>query len=229
MPAVASLLWLAAILLLPSIAKAQDPGPPGPYIIDVRAVISGLPRDPSFFPAVPSSTFVPTRSLGFDVGGHVYLLQFGPARLGIGASLLRAKGRASPPRPDDSSSSGSAPQTVPAVESTISALVPQLSLNFGSSTGWSYISAGVGQTRFKSTASAFASGSGSSASTVAAQELELEARQTINVGGGARWFISSHVAFSFDVRIHMVAARVSESGRTPKTTLVAAGAGLSFR
>jgi len=229
MPVAASLLWLAAILLIPSIAEAQDPAPPGPYIVDVRAVISGLPRDPSFFPAVPPSTFVPTRSLGFDIGGHVYLLQFGPARLGIGASLLRAKGRASPPRPSGSSSSSSAPQTVPAVESTISALAPQLSLNFGSSTGWSYLSAGVGQTRFKSTASAFASGSGSSASTVAAQVLELEGRQTINVGGGARWFVSSHVAFSFDVRIHMVAAGALESGRTPKTNLVAAGAGLSFR
>jgi hypothetical protein len=225
----ASLAWLGAILLIPSLVNAQDPGPPGPYIVDLRVVMTGLPNDPSFFPTVPSSTLVPTRTLGFDVGGHVYLLQFGPARVGIGGSLLRVKGQASPPRPSGTTSTSSPPQTVPSVDSTVTGLTPQLSLNFGSSTGWSYVSAGVGQTRFRSTASAYASGSGSLASTVAARVLDLERRQTINVGGGARWFLNTHVAFSFDVRFHMVAARASEAGRTPKTNLIAAGAGVSFR
>ena len=225
----ARLPWLAAILLVPSVVNAQEPGPPGPYVIDVRAVMTGIPNDPSFFPTVPSSTLVPSRTLGFDVGAHVYLLQFGPARVGIGASFLRAKGRTSPPRPTDSASGSSAPQTLPSVDSTITALAPQLSLNFGSSTGWSYISAGVGQTRITSTTSSYASGSGSSAETVAAQTVDVDGRQTINVGGGARWFTTSHMAFSFDVRFHMVAAGTSDGRQTPKTTLIAAGAGLSFR
>lgn len=220
---------VAAVVLVPSVTLAQDPGPVGPYVVDLRVAIAGLPSDPSFFPSVPSGTFVPTRSLGLDVGGHVYPLRIGPARLGIGANLSRTAGRASPAQPTTSSSSPPPRQTSPDVESTMTILAPQLSLNFGSSTGWSYISAGVGQMRIRATASPYASGSSSSASTVEEKVLELQRRQTINIGGGARWFMSSHVAFSFDVRFHMVAARVTDGVSTPKTNTIVAGAGLSFR
>ncbi len=225
----ASLIGLAAVVLVPSVALAQDPGPVGPYIVDLHVAMAGLPKDPSFFPPVPSGTFVPTRSLGLDVGGHVYPLRIGPARLGIGASLARTAGRASPAQPTTSSSAPPPRQTSPDVSSTMTTLAPQLSLNFGSSTGWSYISAGVGQVRITSTASPYASGSSSSASTVAEKVLELQRRQAINFGGGARWFLSSHVAFSFDVRFHMIAARSTEEARTLKATTIVAGAGLSFR
>ena len=230
MPLGAYLIGLAAIVLVPSMASAQDPGPLGPYVVDLHVAMAGLPKDPSFFPSVPSGTFVPTRALGLDVGGHVYPLRIGPARLGIGASLARTAGRASPAQPSTSSTSSPPPrQTSPDVDSTMTTLAPQLSLNFGSSTGWSYISAGVGQTRITSTASSYASGSSSSASTVEEKVLELQRRQTINVGGGARWFLTTHVAFSFDVRIHMIAARATEEARTAKATTIVAGAGLSFR
>ena len=228
MPLGAFLIGLATVVLVPSMALAQDPGPVGPYIVDLRVALAGLPSDPSFFPSVPSGTFVPTRSLGLDVGGHVYPLRIGRARLGVGASLARTAGRASPAQPTTSSSSSPPRQTSPDVDSTMTTLAPQLSLNFGSSTGWSYISAGVGRVRITSTASPYASGSSSSASTVEEKVLELQRRQTINFGGGARWFLSSHVAFSFDVRFHMIAARATEV-RTPKATTIVAGAGLSFR
>jgi len=229
MPLRAFLIGLAAMVLVPSVALAQDPGPVGPYIVDLHVAMAGLPKDPSFFPSVPSGTFVPTRSLGLDVGGHVYPLRIGPARLGIGASLARTTGRASPPQSSTGSSSPPPRPTSPDVHSTMTTLAPQLSLNFGSSTGWSYISAGVGQTRIRSTASPYASGSSSSASTVGEKVLELQRRQTINFGGGARWFLSTHIAFSFDVRFHMIAARATEEARTPKATTIVAGAGLSFR
>jgi hypothetical protein len=225
----AYLIGLAAVVLVPSMALAQDPGPVGPYVVDLHVAMAGLPKDPAFFPSVPSGTFVPTRSLGLDVGGHVYPLRIGPARLGIGASLARTTGRASPPQPGTTSSSPPPRQTSPDVDSTMTTLAPQLSLNFGSSTGWSYISAGLGQTRIRSTASPYAAGGSSSASTVEEKVLELQRRQTINFGGGARWFLSTHVAFSFDVRFHMIAARATEEARTPKATTIVAGAGLSFR
>ena len=83
--------------------------------------------------------------------------------------------------------------------------------------------------RIRATASPYASGSSSSASTVEEKVLELQRLQAINVGGGARWFMSTHVAFSFDVRLHMVAARVTDEASTPKTNTIVAGAGLSFR
>ena len=230
MLAAVRLLSLAVALLIPSPALAQQPGPPGPYIVDARLVLAGVPFDPAFFPPIPSGTLVPTRSLGIDVGGHVYPFGIGPARVGIGVSLVRSKGRTGPPEPaTTSTSSPPPPQTQPDVETSLSAIVPQLSFNFGSETGWSYISAGMGQTRTRSTTSAYATGSGSSARTVPEDELDLARRQTINIGGGARWFLQTHVAFSFDVRLHLVAARTVEGTATPKATLVVAGAGFSFR
>ena len=223
------LIGLAALFLIPAAAEAQEPEPPGPYVVDLRLAMTGIPRDPSFFPSVPTSTLVPTRSLGFDIGGHVYLLGIGPARLGLGASFVRTMGGASPAQPASSSSSTPVRQTSPDVSTTATTLAPQLSLNFGSSTGWSYVSAGIGQMRITSTASSYAEGSGSTASTVEEKTLELQRRQTIHFGGGARWFVSTHVAFSFDVRFHMIAARATEEATTPKANTIAAGAGLSFR
>ena len=229
MRAVVRLGLIAAALLIPSAAGAQQPGPPGPYILDTRLILGGLPLDPSFFPPVPPSTLVPTRSLGIDVGAHVYPFGLGPARVGFGASLMRGKGRTSPPDPTGTSPANPPLQTQPDVESTVTAIAPQVSFNFGSSTGWSYVSAGIGQTRIRSTTSAYASGSGSSASTNPAKVLDMEGRRTINAGGGARWFIATHVAFSFDVRLHLVSAGTAADDTTPRTTLIAAGAGLSFR
>ena len=217
MPLAAWLTGLVALFIIPSAVEAQEPGRPGPYVVDLRIVMAGLPQDPGFFPSVPTSTFVPTRSLGFDIGGHVYLLGIGPARVGLGASLARTKGGASPAQPSG------ARQTSPDVDTTMTTLAPQLSLNFGSSAGWSYVSAGIGQTQITSTASSYASSS-STASTVEETTLELERRQTINVGGGARWFVSTHVAFSFEVRFHMIAARATEEARTPKANTIVAGA-----
>ena len=60
--------------------------------------------------------------------------------------------------------------------------------------------------------------------------------KTINYGGGARWFIKSHVAFSFDVRFYainpgVVLARPNGTLRegSPRTTLTAIGAGVSIK
>ena len=227
MPLAGCLLWFVAALLFPSLAEAQTPGRPGPYIADLRVVTSGLPDDPTFFPSVPSGTSIPARTIGFDVGAHVYPLGLGPARIGLGVSFVRAKGWTSTPQPAGSSSS--APQTHPDVTSTMSSLVPQLSLNFGSSSGWSYLGAGIGETRIRSVTSVYVPDDEESAESVAEATLDGGWRQTINIGGGARWFIGSRVAFSFDLRWHLVAARAAEEGSTPKTTLFVAGAGLSFR
>src|SRR3989338_1983175 len=128
-----------------ALAAAQPPGPPGPFAVDVRAATGALPQDPSFFPPVPTATPIPTMSVGFDVGAHVYLFGVGPAQIGLGASLLRAGGSASPPKPTAAASTTPPPrQTLPDVDTRVQMFTPQLSLNFGSSRGWSYLSAGVG-------------------------------------------------------------------------------------
>lgn len=99
-------------------------------------------------------------------------------------------------------------------------IAPQLSFNFGSGEGWSYISAGVGQAQVRTATSAFL--------TTPARAIEGDRLRSLNVGGGARWFTNRHLAFSFDVRFHLVAAGPGEPA-TPATTLVAASAGISLK
>lgn len=216
--------------LVPSLAAAQSTdGPPGPYAIDVRAAIGSLPQDASFFPSLPTGTPIPVGSLGFDVGAHVYVFQIGPARLGLGANLLRVGGEASPSTPSGSAASPPAPPRIPRVETRVRMFAPQLSFNFGSSQGWSYLSAGIGEIRVRTATSEFATGSDRSAPLTPARTRETAALQTINFGGGARWFNTAHLAFSFDVRFHKAASRDKGGVSTVPVTLITASAGLSLK
>jgi len=225
-----ALALLVVAALAPALAAAQTPGRPGPFAVDVRAATGALPQDPSFFPPVPTATPIPTMSVGFDVGAHVYLFGVGPARIGLGASLLRAGGSASPPKPTAAASTTPPPrQTLPDVDTRVQMFTPQLSLNFGSSRGWSYLSAGVGQISVQTTTSAFAAGASSTAATTPARTRETAALQTTNFGGGARWFTTDHVAFSFDVRFHKVRGRTKEGISTVPVMLVTASAGISLK
>ena len=63
--------------------------------------------------------------------------------------------------------------------------------------------------------------------------------KTINYGGGARWFIKPHVAFSFDVRFYainpgtagtaLIQGVLTPFDGTPRTALLIIGAGLSLK
>jgi hypothetical protein len=215
----ACVLGLCAFAPLPAAAQAPAASRPGPYVLDVHVATSGLPQDPTFLPEVPSATVIPVRGLGIDVGAHVYLISLGPARLGIGVSLMRVSGGSSPERPTGGSST-TGPPSRPDVDTSVTTIAPQLSFNFGAGEGWSYISAGVGQAQVRTTTSAFL--------TTPARAIEGDRLQSLNVGGGARWFTNRHFAFSFDVRFHLVAAGSGEAA-TPATTLVAASAGISLK
>ena len=212
-------------LLLPLSSAAQTEAPPGPYTIDIRGAIGSLPQDGSFFPPAPSGTPIPTGGVGVDIGGHIYLFHLGPARLGLGVNVFRVGAEASPRAP----TSGSGPPTVPQVKTRVQILTPQLSFNFGSSRGWSYLSAGVGQTAVRTATSEFATGSGSETPTTPARTRDTAALQTINVGGGARWFNTAHLAFSFDVRFHKARGRTKGGVSTVPATLVTASAGISLK
>lgn len=229
MPAAVYLLVLGALTLAPRGVLAQEPGPPGPYVVDLHAAITMLPQDPAFFPTFPSGTAIPTRSLGLDLGAHVYPLSIGPARLGIGVSLLRVGGSASPERPSSSSTSAAAAPPRPDVDTSVTAIAPQLSLNFGSADGWSYVSAGIGQAHVETRTSAFSAGSGTSAVVRPERSVSMRSLRSLNVGGGARWFTRTRLAFSFDIRVHLVAAGSREERSTPPTTVVAVAGGISVR
>jgi hypothetical protein len=228
----ASALYLALCAVAEAQTVVQDR--PGPYVVDIRAATSSLPRDSAFFPPVPSSTAVPSRGYGIDAGAHVYLMQFGTARLGLGASLLRARGTISPgpPEPDsgddddDDETSSTSAAALPDVATLLTTIGPQVSVNFGRRAGWSYLSAGIGRARITTRTSAFVDEAGQ---VIAQTRLrEGGTRSSINVGGGARWFAKSRLAFSFDVRFHIIGAGGNETS-TPRTTLVAVAAGISLR
>jgi hypothetical protein len=123
---------------------------------------------------------------------------------------------------------GRARQTPTATETTLrpaterfTTLAPQLSFNFGTGTGWSYISGGLGRSTW--------------AVVPQGQEgfpADSEKLKTINYGGGARWFMKTHLAFSFDVRFYAInpgTPYFAGALGSPRTTLLVIGAGVSIK
>ena len=185
----AAWLGLAGVLLGSRVeAQSLTPGPPGPYVVDVRGVTIGIPASPGLYPGLGDQFTVPARGFGFDVGGHVYLFNLGPARLGLGVNVIRVRGTATD------------------ADATFQTVAPQLSFNFGTSDGWSYLSLGAGTARVEA--------------------IETGSSSAINAGGGARWFMKRHLAIGFDIRVHMIAADGDIMG---KSTQVSASVGLSLK
>lgn len=183
--------WLGlAGMLLGSRVEAQSitPGPPGPFVFDVRGVTSGIPASPGLYPDRGDEFVVPARGFGFDVGAHVYRFHLGPARLGLGVNLIHVRG------------------TAIDANATLRIIAPQLSFNFGTSNGWSYLSVGAGNARVDA--------------------VETGASSAINAGGGARWFMRRHLAVGFDVRMHKIAADGDIMGQS---TQISASVGLSLK
>jgi hypothetical protein len=200
-------------------------------VVDLRGATSAIPVGEGFFPSVPTGTNVPSRGYGAEIGAHVYFMNLGPARLGAGVGLLRVRGTASAVvAGSGSSSAASTPVSSPDVHATLTAVAPQLSINFGSAAGWSYLSAGVGQAKLTSSTSAFV-GTGTGSAAVPAREADSGMLRSVNIGFGARWFAKPRLGVSFDVRAHIVAASAARSSgpATPRATLMAASVGVSVR
>ena len=215
---VATLAGLA--LAGPVAAQSFDPGPPGPWVIDARGLISGLPDGRHRLQPAGDEAAVPGRGLGVDLGGHVYPLSWGLARVGFGAAVVWARGNASPSRLGGGDETPD-PSVSPTVTTRMRVLAPQVSLNFGTGDGWSYISAGADVAPVDETLE------GGSPGAPAATTW----RGALNYGGGARWFLGPHLAFGFDVRIHQLMAREAETGLgvLPRTALTALNVGVSIR
>ena len=75
--------------------------------------------------------------------------------------------------------------------------MPQVSLNFGTSRGWSYIGGGVAFMR-------------RATGDVDAEVADWPRLTGIHYGGGARWFMSPHVAFMFDLRFYRIPEQAAE-------------------
>jgi len=183
-------LGLAGVLMGSQVgAQSLTPGPPGPvFVVDARATMGGIPTGFGLYPSVPDGGSVPARGFGYDVGGHVYLFNLGSARLGIGINVIGVRGTATD------------------ATATMGIVAPQLSFNFGSSDGWSYLSVGAGIAR------------------VNAQETGSSS--ALNAGGGARWFVKRHLAVGFDIRLYKIAADGETMGAS---TIVMASVGFSLK
>jgi hypothetical protein len=213
------MLLAAALLTTASPGLAQQREPIGRFVVDLRLASSGLPTEAGWTPLLPANTVVPSRGLGLDVGAHVNVLRRRAFAVGVGATWLMARGSTSPPEPADG-----APPTaakVPSVITRVTSLAPQVSLNFGHSLGWSYLSAGLGRARVDSEA------------TLAGGNIVFAPQEsgwvgTINFGGGARWFLNDRVGVGFDVRWHRTSslpATATHPG-AGRASLLVAGAGL---
>jgi hypothetical protein len=155
---------------------------------------------------------LPSSGLGIDIGAHWYPFRIGPTTLGFGGNFMWSGG-SSNPKDDLGEPTGKIANT------HLSAMASQVSLNFGGEGGWSYVSGGIGVSTF-------------TIETPAAPAPTSPARRsTINFGGGARWFLKSHLAFSLDLRFYMLAAANSESvdPAAAATTRFVLGAGVSFK
>jgi hypothetical protein len=215
-------LAVAAVCVMGRPVAAQTKEPIGRFVVDARGASAGLPTVPGWTPLVPIDTQLPARALGLDLGAHVYVLRVRGAAIGIGGTWGFARGRTSPPEVPPGTTTPIL-QT-PEVTTRTTTLAPQVSLNFGHSLGWSYLSAGLGQTRVESEARAVTG-------TIQYVPRDSGWTKTINFGGGARWFINDHLGVSFDLRWHklsIVPASNTHPG-APRASLVTAAVGVSIK
>jgi len=202
------------VLVVASPVRAQDPPPRIPwFVIDAHG---SVPRFPSDNQELADSrdmelAELPGRGLGLQLGVHVYPLRWRAVTFGVGGELAVSRSNKTPPE--------STPPLRPAKERYRS-LAPQLSFNFGNGNGWSYLSGGIGQSKWAITPEGLED-----------NPQDDEPLKTINYGGGARWFIKPHVAFSFDVRFYAINPGLAFDGRpaSPRTTLMVIGAGVSIK
>lgn len=208
--AVVLLLWLAA----PALAQNSERLPW--FVFDAHAATVGLPQAEGWVPDVAADSEFPGRNWGLSAGVTVYPFRAGIFTFGVGASLITGKGKG---ESVTISSSNAAQRVTPVVHTSITSLVPQVSMNFGRKLGWSYISAGLGRTRVTSFSEAVGSTPG-----IAVPEAW---NQALNFGGGARWFMKPHFGAGFDVRFVKLSSRSATatlpSGRRTQQWNISAG------
>jgi hypothetical protein len=208
-----SAMVLCLLVVCAAEAAAQPPEPIGPFAVNVRGALARLKAEPPVAAALGAAVDdMPTRGLGLSTGAHWYPLRARRVTLGIGGEIVFA---------GTSRTTDPAADTIqPAViAQRFSELSPHLSLNFGTNDGWSYISGGVGRARLTAESDALP------------PEGPAARVRSLHYGGGARWFTSPRLAFTFDVRFYTIAAREATDVRAgyPRNRFMVISAGASFR
>lgn len=214
LPAAASLCTLALLCACATVAEAQEAPPPiGPFVFDLRGSFPGFPKEPALAASRGLDVReLPGRGLGLDAAAHVYLVRWRAMTIGVGAQLTLARATSSPP--------GQAPGLLRPVTSRFVAFTPQLSFNFGTGDGWSYVSGGLGPSQWSIIPGGADPG-----------PADEERLRVVNYGGGARWFARPHLAFTFDVRFYDIDPGPPHFDRpgSPRSRMIVIGAGISVK
>jgi hypothetical protein len=211
---------LAVVLqLVGSPAQAQETPPPiGPYVFDLQMTIPNFPQVQQLADSRNMTlSELPGVGIGVLVGAHVYPVRWRAITFGIGGELT--VNRAHQTLSIAAAADGSTPAIRPSTE-RFTSVSPQLSFNFGSGHGWSYLTGGIGYSTW------YLVPEGQDPFPMDSARV-----QTINYGGGARWFKKRHLAFSFDVRFYAINPIPGSFGHadSPRTTLLIVGAGVSIK
>jgi hypothetical protein len=210
---------VVAIGSFASPAYAQDPPPPIPFaVIDLHGSIPQFPSDDPLLALSRGMSIaeLPGAGLGAQVGLHLYPLHTRVVTFGIGGELTIGRARQTPLTA--ATTATNVPPLRPS-EERFTSIAPQISLNFGTGSGWSYLSGGLGQSTW----------------SIAPEGLtdyppNSDRLKTLNYGGGGRWFIKPHLAFSFDVRFYTINPGFADLyPETPRTRLLIIAAGMSMK
>jgi hypothetical protein len=208
---------LLACLAIAVPAAAQPKEPLPPFAIDLRGAFARHKAEPSVateLGVTPAN--LPSRSLGLVGGVHGYPLRGRKVSLGLGGNIVIARGSTTLDLVD--------PETEvttksPTVRRHFTAFSPEISLNFGHRTGWSYVSGGMfGRAKLY-------------LERADAPAVSPPYRRTLNYGGGARWFATDHIALSVDFRWYSVAEQPASAGSIaqPRTTLLVLSGGIAIK
>ena len=209
-----ALLVMLMVALAARPVHAQDPPPRiGLFVVDLHGTVPKFPSDDALLAQSRgmSLTELPGSGLGLQAGAHLYLLRWRAVTFGVGGELAASRARQAP---------AAGVKGVRPAEERFTSMAPQLSFNFGTGHGWSYLSGGLGQSIWSLVPEG--------------QEdypPDTARLKTLNYGGGARWFIKAHLAFSFDVRFYAInpGSAAYRFPQSPRTTLIIVGAGVSVK
>ena len=206
-------LALGLVVLAGNQVSAQEgvARPIGRFVVDVRGSIAAFGQNQELSaPRGFSASLTPKMGLGVEAGAHVYLYRWRQITFGLGGTVHASMG-------DRSAGALDPDLDGPTLRKRFIAVSPQLSFNFGNRNGWSYISGGLGTSRY----SVFSRGG----------EKPQRRTSTLNYGGGARWFTGDHLALSLDLRFYALSPLVTtatEAG-SPRMTLMVLNVGVSLK
>jgi len=210
---------LLLVLAVPSAAQTPTPPavvplrvPPIPWlVIDARGGFTSTGKDTITASDLGVAvTDLPGRLPTVVVGAHIYPLRHARLKIGLGGEWL--SGEASSQKKDAKGEAAG-----PKIRRRLNSVSGQVSMNFGRGAGWSYITVGYGPAKYES----YLDGA-------APDGVKMN---TLNWGGGGRWFAWSHLAINLDLRFYLTRPSnpTTATAGTARQRLVLFSAGISLK